>query len=51
MGDHPAAGSLARLQRQIPYCKAMEILLTGTGSMRRRRGGSDWWTTSSLRTS
>jgi enoyl-CoA hydratase/carnithine racemase len=25
----PAAGSLARLQRQIPYCKAMEILLTG----------------------
>ncbi len=25
----PAAGSLARLQRQIPFCKAMEILLTG----------------------
>src|ERR1700686_1629923 len=25
----PAASSLARLQRQIPYCKAMEILLTG----------------------
>jgi enoyl-CoA hydratase len=25
----PGAGSLARLQRQIPYCKAMEILLTG----------------------
>jgi len=25
----PAGGSLARLQRQIPYCKAMEILLTG----------------------
>jgi enoyl-CoA hydratase len=25
----PAAGSLARLPRQIPYCKAMEILLTG----------------------
>jgi enoyl-CoA hydratase len=25
----PAAGSLVRLQRQIPYCKAMEILLTG----------------------
>ncbi len=25
----PAAGSLARLQRQIPYAKAMEILLTG----------------------
>jgi enoyl-CoA hydratase len=25
----PAAGSLARLQRQIPYCKAMEMLLTG----------------------
>lgn len=25
----PAAGSLARLQRQMPYCKAMEILLTG----------------------
>ena len=25
----PAAGSLARLQRQVPYCKAMEILLTG----------------------
>jgi enoyl-CoA hydratase len=28
-GNIPAAGSLARLQRQIPYCKAMEILLTG----------------------
>ncbi len=28
-GIVPAAGSLARLQRQIPYCKAMEILLTG----------------------
>jgi enoyl-CoA hydratase len=28
-GIIPAAGSLARLQRQIPYCKAMEILLTG----------------------
>ena len=25
----PAGGSLVRLQRQIPYCKAMEILLTG----------------------
>ena len=25
----PAAGSLARLQRQMPYCKAMEILLIG----------------------
>ncbi len=25
----PAGGSLARLQRQIPFCKAMEILLTG----------------------
>jgi enoyl-CoA hydratase/carnithine racemase len=25
----PMGGSLARLQRQIPYCKAMEILLTG----------------------
>src|SRR3984893_4581769 len=25
----PAAGSLARLQRQVPYCKAMEILRTG----------------------
>ncbi len=25
----PAAGSLVRLQRQMPYCKAMEILLTG----------------------
>jgi enoyl-CoA hydratase len=25
----PGAGSLARLQRQMPYCKAMEILLTG----------------------
>jgi enoyl-CoA hydratase len=25
----PAAGSLARRQRQIPYAKAMEILLTG----------------------
>lgn len=25
----PAAGSLARLPRQVPYCKAMEILLTG----------------------
>ena len=25
----PAGGSLARLQRQMPYCKAMEILLTG----------------------
>ncbi len=25
----PAGGSLARLQRQIPYCKAMEVLLTG----------------------
>jgi enoyl-CoA hydratase/carnithine racemase len=28
-GIIPAAGSLARLPRQIPYCKAMEILLTG----------------------
>ncbi len=28
-GIVPAAGSIARLQRQIPYCKAMEILLTG----------------------
>ncbi len=25
----PGAGSLARLPRQMPYCKAMEILLTG----------------------
>jgi enoyl-CoA hydratase/carnithine racemase len=25
----PAGGSLARLPRQIPYCKAMEIMLTG----------------------
>jgi enoyl-CoA hydratase len=25
----PASGSLVRLQRQMPYCKAMEILLTG----------------------
>ncbi|MFQ5700084.1 MAG: enoyl-CoA hydratase-related protein [Myxococcota bacterium] len=25
----PGGGSLARLQRQIPYCKAMEILLVG----------------------
>src|SRR5271168_3258610 len=25
----PAAGSLARLPRQMPFCKAMEILLTG----------------------
>lgn len=25
----PIAGSLARLARQIPYCRAMEILLTG----------------------
>ncbi|HEY2525116.1 MAG TPA: enoyl-CoA hydratase-related protein [Candidatus Binataceae bacterium] len=25
----PAAGSLVRLVRQMPYCKAMEILLTG----------------------
>jgi enoyl-CoA hydratase len=25
----PAAGSLVRLPRQMPYCKAMEILLTG----------------------
>lgn len=25
----PAGGSLARLPRQIPYCKAMEILLVG----------------------
>ncbi len=25
----PGAGSIARLQRQIPYCKAMEIMLTG----------------------
>jgi enoyl-CoA hydratase len=25
----PAGGSLVRLQRQIPYCKTMEILLTG----------------------
>lgn len=25
----PAGGSLVRLARQIPYCKAMEILLTG----------------------
>jgi enoyl-CoA hydratase len=25
----PSAGSLARLPRQIPYCKAMEMLLTG----------------------
>lgn len=25
----PGGGSLARLQRQIPFCKAMEILLTG----------------------
>jgi enoyl-CoA hydratase len=25
----PFGGSLARLQRQVPYCKAMEILLTG----------------------
>ena len=28
-GIIPAAGSLARLPRQMPYCKAMEILLTG----------------------
>ena len=28
-GIIPAGGSLARLARQIPYCKAMEILLTG----------------------
>jgi enoyl-CoA hydratase len=28
----PAGGSTVRLARQIPYCKAMEILLTG-GSM------------------
>src|SRR5271156_1555884 len=25
----PAGGSMVRLPRQIPYCKAMEILLTG----------------------
>jgi enoyl-CoA hydratase len=25
----PASGSLARLSRQMPYCKAMELLLTG----------------------
>lgn len=28
-GIVPGGGSLARLQRQIPYCKAMEILLVG----------------------
>lgn len=28
-GTIPAGGSLVRLARQIPYCKAMEILLTG----------------------
>ncbi len=28
-GIIPAGGSLVRLQRQIPYCKAMQILLTG----------------------
>ena len=28
-GIIPAGGSLVRLARQIPYCKAMEILLTG----------------------
>ena len=28
-GIIPAGGSLARLQRQVPFCKAMEILLTG----------------------
>jgi enoyl-CoA hydratase len=28
-GIIPAAGSLARLPRQMPYCKAMEIFLTG----------------------
>jgi enoyl-CoA hydratase len=27
----PAAGSLARLARQIPFCRAMELLLTGEG--------------------
>jgi len=27
--DSNAGGSLVRLARQIPYCKAMEILLTG----------------------
>ncbi|MGD0075374.1 MAG: enoyl-CoA hydratase-related protein [Candidatus Binataceae bacterium] len=29
MGIIPAAGSLVRLPRQMPYCKAMEIFLTG----------------------
>jgi enoyl-CoA hydratase/carnithine racemase len=29
-GIIPAAGSLARLPRQIPHCKAMEIMLTGS---------------------
>ena len=29
LGIIPAGGSLARLPRQIPYCKAMEILLVG----------------------
>src|ERR1051325_1124864 len=28
-GLFPMGGSTVRLQRQIPYCKAMEILLTG----------------------
>jgi enoyl-CoA hydratase len=28
-GIIPAGGSLVRLARQIPYCKAMQILLTG----------------------
>ena len=28
-GLFPAGGSTVRLSRQIPYCKAMEILLTG----------------------
>jgi enoyl-CoA hydratase len=28
-GIIPGGGSLARLPRQIPYCKAMEIILTG----------------------
>ena len=28
-GLYPAGGSTARLPRQVPYCKAMEVLLVG----------------------
>jgi len=41
-GFMPGGGSAVRLAHQVPLCKAMEILLVGSGSAHKKPGVSVW---------